>query len=272
MKLALNLILGLNRAVLAEGLAFAESMGFDLQQALEFYDRLLKQKAETREAHLGRARVLERLGNPAAAEADLQEVLRQSPGDVAAEFELARVYLALNRNAEAEQLLKRLAARSPQPKYLRLLGDGMLALGRYDEAASYYKRSLATEPDHRGTVLGLGRAYARNHRYAEAVATLKPYVDRHPDDDVVREELARDAGSAGNFTEAERQWQYLVRAHPDDPRYAIALAKSYRQAGKFDDALAIAREVVVRDPKNADAFGILADDEALSGREEEAIR
>ncbi|HSD11266.1 MAG TPA: tetratricopeptide repeat protein [Candidatus Binatia bacterium] len=244
----------------------------DLDRALGFYDRLLKQKAEAREAHLGRARVLERLGNPAAAEADLQEVLRQSPGDVAAQFELARVYLALNRNAEAEQLLKRLAAHSPQPKYLRLLGDGMLALGRYDEAASYYKRSLATEPDHRGTVLGLGRAYARNHRYGEAVAAFKPYLDRHPDDDAMREELAKDAGSAGNFAEAERQWQYLVHAHPDDPRYAIALAKSYRQAGKFDEALQTAREVVARDPKNADALGILADDAALSGREEEAIR
>ena len=252
--------------------AQAHEQNGNLQQALEFYDRLLKQKEEAREAHLGRARVLERLGNPAAAEADLKDVLRESPGDVAAQFELARVYLALNRNAEAEQLLKRLAAQSPQPKYLRLLGDGMLALGRYDEAASYYKRSLAAEPNHRGTVLGLGRAYSRNHRYAEAVAARKPYLLRHPNDDVMREELAKDAGSAGDFAEAERQWRYLARAHPDDPRYAISLAKSYRQAGKSDDALAIAREVVGRDPKNTDALGILADDAALSGREEEAIR
>src|SRR5438093_7717575 len=88
----------------------------------------------------------------------------------------------------------------------------------------------------------------------------------------MREELAKDASGAGDFTEAERQWKYLVRAHPDDPRYAIALAKSYRQAGKFDESLAIAREVVGRDPKNTEALGILADDAILSDREEEAIR
>ena len=35
MKLVVNLVLGLERAVLAEGLAFAERLGIDLQQALE---------------------------------------------------------------------------------------------------------------------------------------------------------------------------------------------------------------------------------------------
>ena len=37
MKLALNLVLGLNRAALAEGLAFAEAMGFKSELALEIF-------------------------------------------------------------------------------------------------------------------------------------------------------------------------------------------------------------------------------------------
>ena len=35
MKLVVNLVLGLNRAALAEGIAFAEGLGLDLAQALE---------------------------------------------------------------------------------------------------------------------------------------------------------------------------------------------------------------------------------------------
>src|SRR5713101_5785722 len=196
-----------NETKILLAVAQAQEQQGALNESLATYERLLKQKAETREAHLGRARVLERMGNPAAAEADLQEVLRQTPGDLNAQFALARVYLATNRNADAERLLKQLTSVSPQPKYLRLLGDGMLALGRLDEATNYYKRSLASDPDHRGTVLNLARAYARNYRYAEAVDTLKPYLDRHPDDDAVREELAKDAADAENFAEATRQWQ-----------------------------------------------------------------
>jgi tetratricopeptide (TPR) repeat protein len=244
----------------------------NLNEALASYDRVIKQGAELKEAHLGRARVLERMGNPAAAEADLQDVLRRNPGEISAKFALARVYKATNRPADAERLLKELTAISPQPKYLRMLGDGMMELGRYDEAAAYYRRSLAMDPDQRGIVLGLARTYARAYRYAEAVDVLKPYLDRHPDDVQIREELAKDAGDSQNFAESERQWQMLTKQHPDELKYQVGLAMTYRLAGKFDDALRTAREVVGREPQNVDALGILADDAALSGREAEAIQ
>lgn len=52
MKLVLNLVLGLNRAVLAEGLAFAEACGFDAAAALEIlrsgpaYSAVMNSKGE----------------------------------------------------------------------------------------------------------------------------------------------------------------------------------------------------------------------------------
>ena len=52
MKLVTNLVLGLNRAALAEGLAFAESLGLDLRQTLEVlgssmaYSRIMDTKGE----------------------------------------------------------------------------------------------------------------------------------------------------------------------------------------------------------------------------------
>jgi 3-hydroxyisobutyrate dehydrogenase-like beta-hydroxyacid dehydrogenase len=52
MKLAVNLVLGLNRAVLAEGLAFAEAIGLDPRQALDVfragaaYSRVMDTKGE----------------------------------------------------------------------------------------------------------------------------------------------------------------------------------------------------------------------------------
>jgi 3-hydroxyisobutyrate dehydrogenase-like beta-hydroxyacid dehydrogenase len=57
MKLALNLVLGLNRAVLAEGLAFAEAMGFAPELALEVlragpaYSRAIDVKANKMATH-----------------------------------------------------------------------------------------------------------------------------------------------------------------------------------------------------------------------------
>ena len=52
MKLVVNLVLGLNRAVLAEGLSFARSMGVDQRRALEVlmagpgFSRVMETKGE----------------------------------------------------------------------------------------------------------------------------------------------------------------------------------------------------------------------------------
>src|ERR1051326_5444180 len=75
-------------------LAQAHEQNGNNDEALAYYERVLKTKFEPHDAHVGRARVLERMGNPAAAEPDLKEALRLEPGDVSAQFELPRVHLA----------------------------------------------------------------------------------------------------------------------------------------------------------------------------------
>jgi tetratricopeptide (TPR) repeat protein len=261
---------GDTKILLALGQAH-EAMG-SWKEALDYYDGLLKKGAEQQQAHLGRARVLEQMQRWSEAEKEYRIFLKEAPGDPNAQFALARVLLVQKRRPEAEAILRQLAAKSPEPKYLRILGDGMLQLGRYDEAENYYRKSLEREPDHRGTVLSLSRAYARDHRYDDAVAVLKPFVDRHPGDEQAREELARAAANAGNVVEAERQFRVLIQKHPDDDQWAMRLAKMYRAVGRSDEGVAVAREVVQRNPKDVDALGFLADDAQLSGNFDEAIR
>lgn len=256
--------------LLALGQAYEKQGRWD--QALGYYDRVLKLGENTKEAHLGRARVLIQNERWEAARDDLQQAIAKDPQDAAMQFELARVYLKLDRRSDAEVILRRLASRSPEPKYLRLLGDGMLTLERFDEAADYYRRALARDPDHRGTVLSLGRAYSRNHRFAEALDVLNGWVKRHPEDDQAREELAKDAENAEHYDEAATQYAYLQKEHPEDLKWSIALARLYRRRGEPDKATGLAREIVKRDPQNVDALGILADDALLADREEEAIR
>ena len=80
LKLVHNLILGLNRAVLAEGLAFAESLGIDSATALE----ILKQTPAASEVmHTKGARMVEGNYKPQARLSqhlkDVQLMLEQSP-------------------------------------------------------------------------------------------------------------------------------------------------------------------------------------------------
>ncbi len=257
------------KILLALGQAYEEQGKSN--EALGYYERVLKLGSEAREAHLGRARVFIQMERWKDSEDDLRFVLSKTPEDMQTQFELARVDLKLGRKDEAEKILKHLAARSPEPKYLRLLGDGMLAIEHYDEAADYYRRSLQREPDHRGTVLSLSRAYARNHRYPEAYDVLDGWLKRHPEDDQAHEEFARAAENAERFDTAAEQYGYLQKKNPDDPKWSISLAKLERKQGHPDKAIAIAQGVLKRDPKNVDALGILADDAFMANREDEAI-
>lgn len=101
-KLVHNLILGLNRAVLAEGLAFAESLGFDSSETLE----ILKQTpAESRVMEMKGSRMVDR-------EYQLQARLTQHLKDVRlilAEAERAGAHTPLSKThqtllEQAEQL------------------------------------------------------------------------------------------------------------------------------------------------------------------------
>jgi len=94
MKLVTNLVLGLNRAALAEGLALAEAMGLDLRQTLKVlqssaaYSRIMDSKGEKMIArefspvarlsqHLKDVRLIERAGESAGLRLPLTEAHRQ---------------------------------------------------------------------------------------------------------------------------------------------------------------------------------------------------
>lgn len=94
MKLVTNLVLGLNRAALAEGLALAEGMGLDLRQTLTVlqssaaYSRIMDSKGEKMIArefspvarlsqHLKDVRLIQQAGESAGLRLPLTEVHRQ---------------------------------------------------------------------------------------------------------------------------------------------------------------------------------------------------
>ena len=101
MKLVVNLVLGLNRAVLAEGLSFARSIGVDSQKALEV---LMSGPAFSRVMETKGAKMLARDFSPQAR-------LAQHHKDVKLILEeAARAHQALPLSQLHEELLARLVA------------------------------------------------------------------------------------------------------------------------------------------------------------------
>lgn len=107
-----------------------------------------------------------------------------------------------------------------------------------EEAIQIYTELLATRPNNSDLLLGRGRTYAWDGRWAEAEADITAVIKRFPQygdawsalgDVYLWSDRPRDAVNAYG------KW---ISAEPEDPRAYTARAKAYRSAGDFAAARA----------------------------------
>ncbi|UCE60056.1 MAG: sulfatase-like hydrolase/transferase [Phycisphaerales bacterium] len=93
------------------------------------------------------AKALSGEGKNEEALALLNEVLPEVPESRKLLSQLAHVYLALELEEEAEDVLRRALVISPGPKNLALLAQILIPRGEYEEAEEYIKQALALDPN-----------------------------------------------------------------------------------------------------------------------------
>ncbi len=97
---------------------------------------------------LGRSQYHQRRGQPQAAWADLQRALRLAPRDDEVALSALWFLLDAGRSAELARLLQRYAGQALRnDRYAPVYAAGYQALGRAREAARWYHRALARQPD-----------------------------------------------------------------------------------------------------------------------------
>lgn len=135
----------------------------------QFLDRLMPSESEKR---LKEASELE-ASNPAEAEKLYRQVLEQERGNAAAQLGLVRVLLARGQDAEAAEILDRVAAPDQQTEIERLrgiLGLRELACEFGDEAA--LRKKLEKKPDDAELNHQLGCVLAAAGKHKEALDQL----------------------------------------------------------------------------------------------------
>jgi tetratricopeptide (TPR) repeat protein len=186
------------------------------------------------------------VGGRDAAEATLTEAVRLNPRHADARWELARLFAASERHAEAEasyRALLRLVPRSTKaacdfgaylmgrgrPKEalaqaeaalafepdsaaaLNLRAGALVALGRMDDAVAGFRRAAAADRSDPGALSNLGTALATEGRFDDALAALDAAVRLAPDDPVVRLNRAIALLKAGWLIEGWAEWEWRHR-------------------------------------------------------------
>ena len=256
------------------------------------------------EAEVAEARALAEAGDPAAAEAALEEITRRSP-DVGSAFRALGELMA-RRGAFEEAI-------APLGRAVDLdggsaaawcaLGETLLHLGRVEPARDALRRTLALaiEPDLRGRAhAALGQVMAESGRLAQAARELRKAIDiagvRGGDDRLLARDYGRvlarlgasdasewltraaraegaapelfaeAAGGARDDVRAEALLREGLERAPREVALQAALVRFFLRTGRVHDALPVAESACAEAPEDARAWAALRQASARAGR------
>jgi tetratricopeptide (TPR) repeat protein len=186
---------------------------------------------------LGQAQLLAQ--NPADAVATLERIRTDDAEYVPSLKVKARALYLLHRDPEAEETLKRAAARAPSDAEIPYhLGRIYYQQGRHTEAAETFRRAITLDPrayrawDNLGLALeALGDVAQAQQHYLKAIALV--YKD-HPGYDVVYANFADLLIKLGNYQRAFDLAAEAAERNPDEPRNFFLAGKALVQLGRSD--------------------------------------
>ena len=202
-----------------------------------------------------------------------------------------------------------LAAEPDHVEGWTLFGDGCKALGKWNEAATYYRTALELRPQVPRTWNSLGVVLARQRKFAEAEPAFRRIVELDPDhakgfnnlgnilaelgrqdesiaayrrsfelgydDAALHENLANLLYRLGQYPEAERHFTLGLRRRPDDPNMLRRLGEILAKRLQFAAAADCMKRLIRVQPGDADLhwrLGNILTDEGHLGQAAQCYR
>jgi tetratricopeptide (TPR) repeat protein len=211
------------------------------EEAAEAYGRAVAQSPKSIDLRLRQATALLNAGEAAAANALLDEVVKEAPTDGSA------LYL----QTEAQRQMK-----------------------DYDAAEATAKRLVALESDEMRGLFALALVYEARREHRKVIATLEPAASKAPSGPRsaplhVRLGLAHQ--ELGDFDRAIAAFEQARSASPGDPLFDAYLAQAYIAAGRPAEALDVTSVARKTRPEDFRFVRLEADALADSGKLDEAI-
>ncbi len=144
------------------------------RQGQQLTEQALQLDAADLDARLARGRLRLLLGDAAAAESDLQAVLRQRPSDIEAAQQLGEVYFELGKWEQSEQAFK--SVTNYWPGYWRGyndLGAFYFDRGNLIKALENWQQVTALHPAGGNGYVNVGTAYVQMGKFNEAITAYE---------------------------------------------------------------------------------------------------
>jgi tetratricopeptide (TPR) repeat protein len=167
-----------------------------------------------------------------------------------AEYHLALVYLALNRQNDALEILTKFASNYPESENLGMvlntLGGIYFRSEKYESALTSFKSALSkplTTEDKKSVMSNLIKVYTFVNFWDAALGLAREYIETYPDaDDVIDKKIIM-AQAYVYLNQHERAVELLKEAklHADserEPEVQYYIGDAYLKAGQYENAIA----------------------------------
>ncbi len=186
----------------------------------------------------------------------LKRGVDDNPGSAAVKIEYARALADADRPEEALPVIRQAEAQMVYGQHELVVvtfGVTLSRMGRFQEAAEYFRRALEIEPDNAAAARDLGYCLYRTGLFAEAVTFYKRAEAGLPEDPVVPAELALCQAALKDYAAASASFEKAVRLGPSQQtyyNYAMMTAESGDLA-KAVSLMTLSLEQAPQDPRLA---------------------
>ncbi|MFD0847739.1 tetratricopeptide repeat-containing sulfotransferase family protein [Sphingosinicella xenopeptidilytica] len=183
----------------------------------------------------------------------LERSLRQAPNDMTARLNLVRALVDAGKPEQAEAICAGGDAEA-DPEWLRLHGDILKSLRRFDEAARAYEATVSRNAENFEAWNNLGNVRLETGDTGAAITAFERAKALKPEMVVIRINLAKALATAGRYPESIAELQKAVEIAPQDTNALLELGRLLNRAGQSDEALALLGSAARLDRKNPEVF------------------
>ena len=180
-----------------------------------------------------------------------KEILSLAPNNANAHYQLAQIYKAQNKLAEAETEAAAAAKlESDNRWYLETLANIYLNQGKIKDAEGILKGLVDKFPNNPDYYLELGFVYSKTGQLENAVKVYDQFEKNFGVDEQVVSEKKNLYIRMGKFNEAVTEVEKLIEAYPGEVEYILMEAELYRAKKMKEKAIELYKKVLDIEPDN----------------------